>query len=237
MPDPRIQARRHDLLILREQGWRDLLTLDGEVSATPGIEAWAKRGYPVIVRRPTMHELSSPHATGGVPAAICFPPRHDPRRIGFFVPASSIERVVAPPLLIEVMKAAPRTWWAAMDDIIRRSEALGLTPRLFGSLMWQYCTGQVYVTPRSDLDLLWRLSPGDEAKAFALGAILEDIESRYRIPLDGEIVFPENRAVNWREFSRASSPEDNILVKSEDGIGLVTRRALLQAAMDAVQHA
>jgi phosphoribosyl-dephospho-CoA transferase len=97
----------------------------------------------------------------------------------------------------------------------------GVEPAAFGSLMWQHQTGLRYLSLRSDLDVLWPVSANSEIRSLLLG--IAKIERASPVSIDGEIVFPDGRGVNWRELYHAlreAAPAE-VLVKSMDGVALV----------------
>jgi phosphoribosyl-dephospho-CoA transferase len=97
----------------------------------------------------------------------------------------------------------------------------GVEPAAFGSLMWQHQTGLRYLSSQSDLDVLWPVSANCEMHSLLLG--IAKIEQASPVCIDGEIVFPDGRAVNWRELLdalRGDAPAE-VLVKSMDRVALV----------------
>jgi phosphoribosyl-dephospho-CoA transferase len=94
---------------------------------------------------------------------------------------------------------------------------------VFGSLLWQHLTGLPYLSGTSDLDLLWPVAGAVDARLLpALAALDADAPMR----LDGEIVLPDGRGVNWREL-HAAAPDEAVLAKQRDGLALCAARSLL----------
>ena len=95
--------------------------------------------------------------------------------------------------------------------------------RVFGSLAWQYLTGEPYVSDRSDVDLLWR--PSDIGELRQGMEMLLDWEGRFGLRVDGEIELPDGTAVAWREL--AMGPR-TVLVKATAGVALRPLAELLR---------
>jgi phosphoribosyl-dephospho-CoA transferase len=102
-------------------------------------------------------------------------------------------------------------------------EAVGITPRVFGALLWQHATGLSYLTARSDLDLLWSISDERTAASLVKGLFRLDAEGPVR--LDGELEVPDGAAVNWRELAQNGN---QLLVKTMNGVEVRTRALLFR---------
>jgi phosphoribosyl-dephospho-CoA transferase len=132
------------------------------------------------------------------------------------MPRGALRRSAPPPHLTAALRSAPPAWrhgW--LPDL------LGLA-RVHGGLMWQHLTGETYPRPNSDIDLVPRLDTLDglDRLVRSLLAIADRVAPR----IDGEIVFPNQNAVAWREWL-ADTPL--VMVKQSDRVELVARRALL----------
>ncbi|MEW5709856.1 MAG: malonate decarboxylase holo-[acyl-carrier-protein] synthase [Pseudomonadota bacterium] len=168
----------------------------------PGLEAapveavldWIALGRPAIARR------SGPcDAPGGVPLGVPLPPRRGKRRIAFSVPAQRIAAVRAPLLLEEAIASLPPAWRGPLAHLDAGLHLLGLTARVYGSASWQHLTGEPYVTPDSDVDLL--LEPGERKVLDGALALLSRWEREAGLRADGEVVLPGGAAVAWRELA------------------------------------
>jgi phosphoribosyl-dephospho-CoA transferase len=87
--------------------------------------------------------------------------------------------------------------------------------------MWQHQTGLPYLSPRSDLDVLWPVSSG-----FDVTSLVFSIAKQQRhapMPIDGEIVLPDGSAVNWRELwiARRAADRASVLVKTMECVRLL----------------
>ncbi len=213
MPGERV-GRRHDLLRLAPGG----ATHAGSAVAIAALDAWIARDWPVIRAR----------GPRDVPVAVSLPIGSVPRRIGFVVPPATVRRCSRPPLLAEVLERASwsRPWRRVAEAVVAAGQEAGAPPRVFGSVLWQHVTGLPHVGPRSDLDCLWEdVAP---ARLPALLRTLRRIDGARgdgAPRLDGEIVFGDLGAVNWRELADEACG-DSVLVKDETGARLLARASL-----------
>ena len=127
--------------------------------------------------------------------------------------------------LSDARPVAPPAWSGTIDAILDLGLRLQLTPRVFGSLLWQSLTGLTYIGPSSDLDLLWSLP-----NARALGPLLDGldrIEATSPIRIDGEVLTASG-GVNWRECARARRTGDGlVMAKGIERAGLVPMSSIL----------
>jgi phosphoribosyl-dephospho-CoA transferase len=214
--EPKRPWRRHELLRVAPEFWPQVLASRPEIAAVPLLLAWAERGWPVIVRRPLRGDPPDA-ASVGVP----LPPATGKLRIALTVPADAMRERSLPPTLWTVRHAADPAWEHTIFALVMLGTRHGVAPASFGSLLWQHLTGLPYLSPRSDLDVLWRVPRDCE-----IGSLLAGIAAAARVApmrIDGEVVFPDGTAVNWRELHRAineNTPAE-VLVKSIGGARLV----------------
>jgi phosphoribosyl-dephospho-CoA transferase len=163
--------------------------------AERALAAWIAAGWPFVVRR----QVGSGWLSLGMP----LPPESGKWR----VPVRADERAVvrcAPPLTLREMsgRIASHPWLGALSNAAADE---GLELSVFGSFAWEALTGQRYVTPSSDLDVLVRPSSTAELeRATRLLSAWERVPDARRI--DGEILFAlssgEAWAVSWREWKQ-----------------------------------
>lgn len=226
---------RHELVWLTPTGWAQVSAQAqtqtvAEPDRSAAIERWRDKDWPLVVRR-RESAMTATELGLGLPLP---PDAHGSKlRFAFTIDARGVARWQAPITLAEALQAAPARWQqplqALLADCTRAAAALpgsdggaALVPRIFGSLAMQAITGQSYVRPNSDLDLL--VAP---ASAAALQAALLLLRRHGQfLPLDGEIVFPGARAVAWRELDAAAATT-RVLVKSADSVQLVPRAELV----------
>jgi phosphoribosyl-dephospho-CoA transferase len=213
---------RHELAWLTGSGWDAALAraLPGQRAA---IEQWRREDWPAIVRR-----VDAGLAEGQVSLGIALPPAADGSkgRIALNAYTSDIARRAPALALADAAKAAPAEWRPALDELVAESD--GMAIQVYGSLAMQAITGQDYLTPHSDIDLLF--SPANQHALVAGLALLEHYSAM--LPLDGEIVFPSGAAVAWKEWLNAGRHQARVLVKDAAAVRL-TPTALLLATLEA----
>ena len=221
-----MSLRRHDLLSATPATWDVMLQLHPELAELPLVADWARRGWPMIVRRRLPGEGSA-----DLPAAVPLPPSYGKQRIAISFPPGAALTALPPVLLRDAAVAAPADWQRTIAVLIAAGEGLGVAPCVFGALLWQHATGLEYLTARSDLDLLWRVS--DETVAESLIQVLTRLDAAGPIRLDGELVLPDGAAVNWREFAQADGAAATVLAKTMDGVDARPRSALFRTLVPA----
>ena len=210
--------RRHDLLRVEPPAWDAMLRCHPGLADLPLVAGWARRDWPVIVRRRMISDCAD-----GLPAALPLPPDYGKRRIAFSF-ASGAAVVTLPPILLrDAAQTAPSAWQSVVAALLDLGEAVATTPRVFGALLWQHATGLSYLTARSDLDLLWSISDERTAASLVKGLFRLDAEGPVR--LDGELELPDGAAVNWRELAQNGN---QLLVKTMNGVEVRTRALLFR---------
>lgn len=210
---------RHDLAWLSARGW------EAAGAAAPAFErdaiaAWGARGWPAVVTRPP-----AGLAPGQVALGIALPPRPDGSKPRIAIKADGADIVRSAPALglADAAAAAPAAWRTALAALDQQAAAAGFSLRVYGSLSFQAVTGQAYLRTGSDIDLL--LQPATRAGyRQALDLLVRHARA---LPLDGEFVFGDGRAVAWKELAACAHDGARVLAKSLDGVALVTIDALL----------
>jgi phosphoribosyl-dephospho-CoA transferase len=203
---------RHELAWLSSRGWEAAID-----RAQPGqreaIEQWRRQDWPAIVRRADA-DLEPGQVSLGIPV----PPSSDgvKGRIALNVLKADVARHSLPLALADAAQAAPERWHAPLAELVTRSSGLAL--RAYGSLAMQAITGQPYLTPASDIDLLF--APSDMASLHEGLLLLEQYSAQ--LPLDGEIVFPSGAAVAWKEWLGAAPMQSRVLVKDAGAVRLAS---------------
>jgi len=203
---------RHQMARVDPVAWRALVRRRPDCGGLPLVADWAERGWPLVVRRSACGEA-------GVPLGLPLPPAQGKRRLSFVLEPSALRALDPPPRLAEAVPAAPAEWRPTLGRL------LDLDPeaRIFGGLAWQHLTGLAYLSPTSDIDLLWCLRGSAGRLLAGLAAIARDAPMR----IDGECLGTGGRAVQWRELAEGT-PE--VLVKDARGVSVVSRSDFLDAA-------
>lgn len=205
--------RRHHMLRVTPQAWPAVLAAVPDHASLPLLRDWADRGWPLIARRAACGD-----ATGHLPVGLPLPPALGKLRIALSVPPEALLSQEPPPLLRDAASVAPAAWHATIAALVEEDA----DTRCFGSLAWQYLTGLDYLSPTSDLDLLWEAD--DAFAADAKAARIAAIEIHAPMRLDGELVQAGGNAVQWREWL---SDAREVLVKSTQGSRLTARNTVL----------
>ena len=206
---PRIFTRQ-DLVRVDPEAWSSWLGTRADLAGVPHLAVWVGAGRPLIVRRRVPGE-----GAGTVPLGLPLPPADGKRRIGLALPAERLTRLDSPSLA-EVAPHAPPAWHGTIAAVVALGDRYGVTPRPFGGLLWQAVTGLTYLSPASDLDLLWPCpGPVPAGLLDRLAAIADNAPMR----LDGEILLPDGTGLHWRELRDA--PEGGtVLAKGLDGLAM-----------------
>lgn len=199
---------------LTPAGWRTAMERRPDLAGVPLPADWAANGWPLVARRRAVGDPSDAVALG-----LPLPPAHGRHRLALAVPRETIAAVEPPPPLATLARV-PDAWRATVAALVSLGRRSGAEPRAFGSFAFAALTGLDYVTPTSDLDVLWPLAP---AVADILAA-LPGIEARAPGRLDGEVVDPAGRGAQWRELAGGGE----VLVKSLDGVALIDAAAFLR---------
>jgi phosphoribosyl-dephospho-CoA transferase len=154
------------------------------------------------------------------------------RRVGKTgVSRSHVIAGTAPPLkLVETIPHLPAMWREPLLRLLCGAESIRIDFGVYGSAAWEALTGEKYLTPQSDIDLLWRPTRVDQLGAGI--ALLAGWEVATGLRADGEILFGDDDAVAWREWMESASEPvpPRVLVKSLAGPRLCTRAELLARA-------
>ena len=193
-------------------------------AVAPLLTRWAKEGWPVIVRRPTIGDPPD-----SAPVGVPLPPAAGKQRIAFTVPEEAVVEGSPPPPLRSVLHAADPAWEPTIRALVTLGASHGVAPAAVGSLLWQYLTGLRYLSLQSDIDVLWPVQVGCK-----IGSLLAGIAAVERIApmrIDGEVVFSDGGAVNWRELYNALSQDEpiEVLIKSMDATRLLDASRLLSS--------
>ncbi len=213
--------RRHDLLHVAPDVWASALVHCPSLADLPLLGAWADRGWPVIVRRRA--EAEDPDL---VPVGVPLPPAAGKRRVALLLPPEGVLQCSSPPLLRAAARVADRGWRSTIVSLLALGARTGVEPSVFGSLLWQHLTGLTYLSPHSDLDVLWQVPGGFDVLSLVFS--IAEIQRAAPLRIDGEVIFPDGTAVNWRELwnARRTADRATVLAKTMEGVRLLDIPAL-----------
>lgn len=208
----RAMFARHSLVWLSDQGWRE--AEDGAPEdCRAAVAQWRRADWPTVARR---HDADAGDERIGVACVgIALPP--DPasgckKRIALRVSAFNIRTVGMPLLLRDALPSAPAAWRSELATFDHAAAAQGLSFHVYGSAAFQALTGREYMTPASDIDLLFYPATNEQLSA-ALRLLAAHAGT---LPLDGEIVFPSGQAVAWKEWMHARDAQSGARVLSKE---------------------
>jgi phosphoribosyl-dephospho-CoA transferase len=181
---------RHQIARLSREGWQRLLDGDWDAEARACLGHWAAQGLPLVVTRQA--------AEGdGISLGLCVPARWQRRRLALRVTRSEVHFFDEFPRLEKVIAQLPAAARAPARRLETALQSCRAPARVYGSHGWQQLTGLDHVREGSDVDL-WIPVDGAE-QADAVAAALQAFEAP-GCRLDGELVFPGDAAVAWREW-------------------------------------
>lgn len=206
---------RHDFVWLDER--LPEMRMEGDVSYMEIARAWFAADQPAVVGR-RLSQTPSGYVRLGIP----LPPSRGKLRIAVEVPCESIRQSCQPPTLDAVIDTVPEQWQSPLRKLAMEALENELQFQVYGSVAWQYLTGENYVTAQSDIDLLWRADSLEEVSK-GLEMLLR-WESSSGLKADGELLFGDGYAIAWRELLTTSR---EVLVKSRSSVELKPRSGLL----------
>lgn len=213
---------RHDLVWLTSRGWQRVRAGAPE-QALAALDRWRDAGWPAVVRR-----AEADIAPGEVAIGFPLPPRPEDGgklKFGCCVEMSDIGRRTRALPLVGALDAVPAQWREGLEMLERQAADAGVGLGVYGSVALAALTGQYYLTPLSDIDVL--LQPHTR-RQLMIGLDLLSWHAGI-LPLDGEVVFPDGRAVAWKELRAAfaGAPGTRVLTKGLDRIALVLPEELM----------
>lgn len=212
MHPPERSSGRHQLVRILPAAWNALFASRPDLGHDPLLRSWARKDWPLIVRRPM------PGDGAGVPLGLPLPPSEGKRRIAVEVSQQDIHCMMSLPDLAQAVRAAPIAWRPTLRELAVLSGRYGVQAGVFGSLGWQWLTGLEYVHANSDVDIAWSLPARERIMPFLRD--LADIESRAPMRLDGELVRDDGAAVNWREVWDG---QRELALKTRDDVVICSR--------------
>jgi phosphoribosyl-dephospho-CoA transferase len=208
---------RHSLVWIDRSHWQQYLLEKLPSDRLAAATAWFQSGRPAVARR---RQAAEP---AGVSLGIPLSPANGRERIALTLADDAIRKIQLPPSLARVIPAAPPTWQPALTQLTHAAQKGGVSFRVYGSLAWQYLTGECHVTKNSDVDLLFY--PADYLQLTFSLKLLQDWEQKTGLRADGECISASGMAIAWREMLRTS---DKLLTKDISSAQLRPRAEIFQ---------
>ena len=220
------QFQRHDLVWLSAQAWESVVAAQPphQMHLQDVFQHWQQQEWPAIVRR---RDASA--AADEVCIGFALPPKEGYKpKVAATVKTAHILEHQSALSLNSVIQAAPATWQETLRQLQIEASVAGIRFRVYGSLAMQFLTGQTYIGASSDVDLLFR--PQDREHLVTGLALL--VQYQKLMALDGEIIFPQDQAVAWKEWLLSDSVLDpdshqKVLVKDMQQVRLMEKRDLI----------
>jgi phosphoribosyl-dephospho-CoA transferase len=184
--------QRHRLVRISSAAWQRIVGTATDEQARAWLADWGAFDWPLVVRRAFMDEQDR------IALGIPLPPSAGKRRLAVNVDAQDVVSVRSLPTLGDVIAFAPAAWRPCLQSLYKLAQAYDVNAGVFGSLAWQFLTGEIYLTPASDLDIAWSMPAAESLREFLQQ--LARVESDAPMRLDGEIIRADGAAVNWREI-------------------------------------
>jgi phosphoribosyl-dephospho-CoA transferase len=202
---------RNQLVWLHPKAWEQLRANAWDAEAQALLAHWHTAHLPLVVCRQRT-DVHPDQISLGLPAPL----QWSRRRLALTVHHDQVASVGKFPTLRQV--AQNQTWRDTAHVLDSALKRLGTTARVYGSHGWQWLTGLHYVHDASDIDVMVEVS--DLPTGASAVALLSQLEPQPRF--DGEIVFPGDCAVAWRELQRVLAGQTaQVLVKARKDIRLV----------------
>ena len=206
--------KRHSLVWLSERGWHDAALMLPDAHRHH-VRLWQAHDWPTIVRR---RDTDCP--ADAICLGVALPPDAEGNklRLPLRVAKERVRRVQDPLAILNVIPYVTAAWRDALQQLNNEVAAKGLSVRVYGSLALQTLTGQAYLRTSSDIDLLFR--PSSDRQLTEGIDLLE--RHAQALPLDGEVVFPDDAAVSWKEWAQACHhPDNRVLLKRSGDVVLM----------------
>lgn len=228
--------QRHDLVWLSPEAWASVFSQ--QMALVPNeftgvtlqaLHRWQQEEWPAVVRRRDTDAKEDEVCVGFALAPETGPNPRKPR-ISARIHVQHILEHQPSLALSTVMPFVAARWQQELKSFNNQGSAAGIRWRVYGSLVFEFLTGQQYVNEQSDIDILFR--PSSQEHLVQGLALLRQFQTQ--LPLDGEIIFPSGQAVAWKEWSLsdlvpAPSHTQRLLVKDNQQVRLVSKLELLQS--------
>jgi phosphoribosyl-dephospho-CoA transferase len=203
---------RNDLVWITALAWQQIEQQAWDAQAQEILAHWHANNLPLVVCR-QRDEISSDQISVGLPA----PTQWSRRRLALTVNVSNITQRGNFPTLMQV--ALANDWQQAAIDLDSALSDIGVQAHVYGSHGWQVLTDLAYLHAESDIDLSVRVKNFDLACQVVHQLATTQLPSR----IDGEIVFPDGKAIAWRELQQLIALQTSqVMVKDRYSVRLAT---------------
>ncbi|MGB8339406.1 MAG: malonate decarboxylase holo-[acyl-carrier-protein] synthase [Burkholderiales bacterium] len=207
-----INLARNDLVWTTALAWQQIEHQAWDGQAQEIISHWRANNLPLVVCR-QRDEIFPDQISVGLPA----PTQWARRRLALTINTSSIAESGAFPTLTQI--ASTHRNQPAEVDLDSALSELGAQAQVYGSYGWQVLTGLVYLHEDSDIDISVRVKNFDMAWQAVHQLATTQLPSR----IDGEIVFPDGKAIAWRELLQLITRQTSqVMVKDRYSVRLAT---------------
>ena len=140
---------RHARVWLDPLTWRAHLRSSLDPRAFDMLDDWIANRRPAVARR------REAGADDDCYLGVALSPALGKARIPFVVGSRAVMQIAVPLSLDQVIDTAPAEWQGALRDLVVQGQRVATSFHVYGSLAWQHIARETYVTPNSDVDLLW----------------------------------------------------------------------------------
>jgi len=202
---------RHDLVYLHPQAAWDSPCAAAGSPLWQAAERWIAGGRPLVVARQADDQA--------LLLGLALPQAFNRQRLAILVAPPAVARCRPALAVADCLPRLPADQALPLRHLAGRAAACSATLGVYGSLAWETLSGEVYRHAGSDIDLICDVAT--PAQFDTMLAALQRAEEKLNCKLDGEIRFPDGRAVAWREIvARLKTPAAPVLVKGLREVGL-----------------
>ncbi len=214
--------RRHDLAYLSSAARPQALGETPSVLLQPALEHWVARHRPLVIAR-------QPPNSAQILLAVTLITPHQRHRCRCQVPHQDLLRITPPLGIRQCLEPLPKAQATLLERLDATLRTHGITAGVYGSLAWEVLGGPGYRHPQSDIDLVCDVD--SMAQSILCLEALQDTARQLPCVLDGEIRFPDQRAVAWKEWAAAQNQPASaqVLVKGSHRVELCAVDTLLES--------
>lgn len=213
-PSTAALLQRHRLAWLGDAAWHEVLAQhDWDAPALACLMHWQQQQLPLVVARQPETIPNLEFTNAKVHLGLPMPNQWGRGRLSIAVPWSAVRAWGEFPDASTIQTLLPAHQQTGWQQLCAQWQAADCQARVYGGYGWQLMSGLVYLRPTSDLDLLWPVRDAEHADRI-VHSVSAYTPSEPAPRIDGELVFPDHTAVNWREWQQwRSGQAQAILVK------------------------